>query len=64
MYLPEEKRDEIRNCIKNRQSGSGVVFGQDKKSAVLGLHATEDSRKISQILFDARDGKELFTPFR
>jgi len=59
LYLSEEKRAEIRKCIENQKSNSG----KDKTDLVKGFHDTENSRKVSQILFDARDGKELFTPF-
>ncbi len=30
---------------------------------IKGFHDTEEMRKISQILFSARDGREVFTPF-
>ena len=59
MYLSEEKRAEIRKCLDHQKSGPGVKERDHLKR----LHDTEDSRKVSQILFDARDGKELFTPF-
>lgn len=59
MYLSEEKRAEIRECIENQKSRPGAKNPDQIKH----FHDTEDSRKISQILFDARDGKELFTPF-
>ena len=58
MYLSEEKRAEIRKCLENHQSNSGN--GTTKN--IQGFKDTEDSRKISQILFEARDGKEVFTP--
>ncbi len=59
MYLSEEKRAEIRKCFEsNRTSPLKDKINQNK-----GLHDTEDLRKVSQILFDARDGKEVFTPF-
>jgi len=59
LYLSEEKRAEIRACIKNQKFN----LGKDKIDHIKGFYDTEDYRKISQILFDARDGKELFTPF-
>lgn len=59
MYLFEEKRSAIRACIENQQSNPG----KNKDEYLKRLHATEDARKVSQILFDARDGKEVFTPF-
>jgi hypothetical protein len=58
MYLSEEKRAEIRKCIEKLRSNSG----KDKTKNIQGFCDTEDSRKVSQILFDARDGKEVFTP--
>ena len=57
MYLSEEKRTEIRECIEKYQSNSENNDNQCKG------HDTEEIRKVSQILFDARDGKEVFTPF-
>jgi len=59
MYLSEKKRTAIRKCIENRRSDQK----ENKPDHVKGLHDTEDVRKVSQILFDARDGKEVFTPF-
>lgn len=59
MYLSEEKRAAIRKCLKNQKSKPGVEKGHQIK----GCHDSKDSRKIAQILFDARDGKEVFTPF-
>ena len=63
MYLSEEKRAEIRECIKNHSSNPGINSGENKISNIKGFHDTEGGRKVSQILFDARDGKEVFTPF-
>ncbi len=63
MYLSEEKRAEIRECIGKHQSNIGLNSENDKTIYFKGFHDTEDVRKISQILFDARDGKEVFTPF-
>jgi hypothetical protein len=59
LYLSEEKRAEIRKCLDHQK----IRPGAKKSDHIQDLHDTEDSRKISQILFDARDGKELFTPF-
>ncbi|MDA3788283.1 MAG: hypothetical protein PF503_07280 [Desulfobacula sp.] len=59
MYLSEEKRAEIRKCLDHQKSCPGAK----KRDQIKDFHDTEDSRKICQILFDARDGKELFTPF-
>jgi len=63
MYLSEEKRAEIRKCFENQQSNSRLHSGEKKENHVKGFHDTEDVRKVSQILFDARDGREVFTPF-
>ena len=59
MYLSEEKRAEIRKCIEIQQRNSG----KDKIYTKAGFQVTEENSKVSQILFDARDGKEVFTPF-
>ena len=59
MYLSEEKRAEIRKHLDYQKSCPGAKRRDQNKY----FHDTEDSRKVSQILFDARDGKELFTPF-
>ncbi|MBU1344149.1 MAG: hypothetical protein KKE44_20875 [Proteobacteria bacterium] len=58
MYLSEEQRAEIRKCIENQRSCTELNSGKNKK-----FHDTVRGRKASQILFDARDGKEVFTPF-
>ena len=63
MYLPEEKRAEIRECIGNSKVNSGLNSIEDKITNIKGFQDTEGSSKVSQILFDARDGKEVFTPF-
>ena len=63
MYLSEEKRAEIRECFENSRSNASVNSGEKKEIHIKGFHDTEDVRKISQILFDARDGREVFTPF-
>jgi len=63
MYLSEEKRAEIRKCFENTCSNSELNSGKNKENHLKGFHDTEDVRKVSQILFDARDGKEVFTPF-
>ncbi|MBC8440558.1 MAG: hypothetical protein H8D87_12885 [Deltaproteobacteria bacterium] len=63
MYLSEEKRAEIRKCIENQRSNSEFNSGEKKENHIKGFHDTEGGRKVSQILFDARDGKEVFTPF-
>lgn len=63
MYLSEEKRAEIRKCIENQRSNSSVDSAAKKENPIRGFDDTEDVRKVSQILFDARDGKEVFTPF-
>jgi hypothetical protein len=63
MYLSEEKRAQIRECFEKQQSSARSTSKKDKHSKIKGFHDTEDVRKISQILFDARDGREVFTPF-
>ena len=59
MYLSEENRAEIRKCIENQQLNSE----KNKINHIKGFLDTAGGRKVSQILFDARDGKEVFTPF-
>jgi len=67
MYLSEEKRAAIRKCLKKNQSNPGLDSecnsGINKINYTRGFHDTAGGRRVSQILFDARDGKELFTPF-
>ncbi len=63
MYLSEEKRAEIRKCFEKNRSNLEVNSGEKKADQVKRFHDTEDVRKVSQILFDARDGREVFTPF-
>jgi hypothetical protein len=63
MYLSEETRAAIRECIEKHQSNIGLNPGQNKENHIKGFHYTAGGRKVSQILFDARDGKEVFTPF-
>jgi hypothetical protein len=63
MYLSEEKRAEIRKCIENQQSNSELNPGKNKENQIKEFHDTAGDRKVSQILFDARDGREVFTPF-
>ncbi len=67
MYLSEEKRAEIRKCIGKNQSNSGLDSErnsvENKIDHIAGFHDTAGGRKVSQILFEARDGKEVFTPF-
>ncbi len=63
MYLSEEKRAEIRKCFKNHSYNSEIKPERKKKNHIKGFHDTSEGRKVSQILFDARDGKEVFTPF-
>jgi len=67
MYLSEEKRAEIRECIgknqPNPRPGSECNSGENKIDHTQGFHDTAEGQKVSQILFGARDGKEVFTPF-
>ena len=67
MYLSEEKRAEIRECIGKNQSNPGLDLernsGKNKIDHTRGFHDIAGGRKVSQILFDSRDGKEVITPF-
>ena len=67
MYLSEEKRSEIRECIGKNQSNPELDSEhnpeENKINHTQRFHDTVGGRKISQILFGARDGKEVFTPF-
>ena len=66
MYLSEEKRAAIRECIENQRLNPKVNSGKDnhyKINHIQEFYNTAGGRKVSQILFDARDGKEVFTPF-
>ena len=63
MCLSEEKRAEIRECIEKQQSNSELNPKQNNGNRIKGFHDTEEGRKVSQILFGGRDGKEVFTPF-
>jgi len=63
MYLSEEKRAEIREYIGKNQSNPGLNSGKNKIDHTQRFHDTARGRKVSQILFGARDGKEVFTPF-
>jgi len=67
MYLSEEKRAEIRKYIGKNQSNPGLDSecnpGKNEIDHITGFCDTAEGWKVSQILFDARDGKELFTPF-
>jgi len=63
MYLAEEKRAEIRKCFENSRSNSGLNSAENNGDRIKEFHDTAGGRKISQILFDVRDGKEVFTPF-
>ncbi len=59
MYLSEERRKMIRECINNGQHQPE----HHGKTKIKYPHQTKEGRKISQLLFEARDGKEVFTPF-
>jgi hypothetical protein len=60
MYLSEEQRAAIRNCLQKQKTKS-CNDNTDKNK--LSSSNTPEMRKISQLLFDARDGREVFTPF-
>jgi hypothetical protein len=63
MYLSEGKRAAIRKCTENQQANSELNPEKNNGNHVKGFHYTSGGRKVSQILFDARDGREVFTPF-
>jgi len=63
MYLSEENRAAIRKCIESQRSDSELNPEKNKETDFKKVHDTAEKRKVSQILFDARDGKEIFTPF-
>jgi len=67
MYLSEEKRAKIRECIGKNHSNprldSECSSGINKINLTRRFHDTAEGRKVSHILFGARDGKEVFTPF-
>ncbi|WP_299979349.1 hypothetical protein [Desulfobacula sp.] len=63
MYLSEEKRAAIRECFENQRSNSEINSGKGKENHIKRFHDTAGGRKVYQILFEARDGKEVFTPF-
>ena len=63
MYLSEEERAAIKKCIGNHHTNSELNPGQNIENHIKGFHDTARGRKVSQILFDARDGREEFTPF-
>ena len=62
MYLSEEKRAEIRKCIGKNHSNLSLNSernsGKNKKDHTQGFHYTTGGRKVSQILFQARDVKQ------
>lgn len=60
MYLSEEQRAAIRNCLKNQETKSCNDNSEKNKRR---CSHTSEMRRISQLLFDARDGREVFTPF-
>ncbi len=59
MYLSERKRAQVRKCMENCR----LDPTKNKQEQPKGVHDTPEVRKVSQILFDARDGREVFTPF-
>ena len=61
MYLSEEQRAAIRACLEKNRSGSGINETEnDNRQRLDSL----EMRKVAQILLDARDGKEVFSPSR
>jgi len=63
MYLSEEKCAEIRKCFENNQSISGINPGNKTENHIKKSQDTEAAWKVFQVLFYARNGKEVFTPF-
>ncbi|MDA3918049.1 MAG: hypothetical protein PF690_13900 [Deltaproteobacteria bacterium] len=63
MYLSEEKRAQIRKCFEKQQSNAKINSEDDQSLKIQRVHNIEGSSKVSQILFNARDEKEVFTPF-
>lgn len=68
MYLSEEKRAEMRKCLGIQRSNPGLdsefSSGKNKTNHSQGFHDTAEGRKVSQILFDARDGREEYILYR
>ncbi len=67
MYLSEEKRAQIRTCIEirlspSKKSGNSSDKNKSQLAKKTGANR-EPLRKVSQILFEARSGNEVFTPF-
>ena len=60
MYLSEEQRAAIRNCLKKQATKS---YNDNSEKEKRRCSNTLEMRRISQLLFDARDGREIFTPF-
>jgi len=60
MYLSEEQRAVIRACLKKQETKSHNDNSKEDKRHCCD---TLEMRMISQLLFDARDGREVFSPF-
>jgi len=60
MYLSEEKRAAIRACLQNQKAKSQIENSEKRKRRCF---TENEMGKVSHILFDARDGREVFTPF-
>ena len=60
MYLSEEQRAAIRKCLKKQETKS---YNDNSEKNKRRSSNTLEMRRISQLLFDARDGREVFTPF-
>lgn len=63
MYLSEEKRAQIRTCIENRGSGTENHSRTLSSCKEDSSRNKESLRKVSQILFQARSGNEIYIPF-
>lgn len=60
MYLSEARRRQLRQCIAVSQLNSE---GKPLKQKPEQTPERNNAGKACQILFDARDGREVFTPF-
>ena len=63
MYLSEEKRAQIRECFEKQRFNAKINSGEDKTLNNQKVYNIDGISKVSQILFDARDEREVFTTF-
>jgi len=59
MYLSEEKRAEIRECIENHRSNPGINPGENKISNIKGFHDTEGVGKFPRFYLRPGMGKKF-----